>query len=259
MARLCGALARTAPGSNPGLDPRPLIVCVWDACRMAVRVEMELLERETELDELRMGLRDAAGGSGRLVYIEAEAGVGKTALVRSACAEAESMGIPVLTARGTELERDFPFALVRQLFQPPLAAASNEERAALLAGAARPAGTLVGLDAQAPVSDAPLVDSLFPALNALYWLVSNLAESTPLLLAVDDAHWADPASLRFLEFLLPRLDELGLLVAVAARPDEAGADAAALARLSADDATRVLRPRAFSESAAAEVVRQVLG
>jgi DNA-binding CsgD family transcriptional regulator len=222
---------------------------------------MELLEREAELDELRSALRDAGGGSGRLVFVEAEAGVGKTALVRSACGEGEALGMRVLTARGTELERDFPFALVRQLFAPALAAAGADERDGLLAGAARPAGALVGLEPDSETANAvaSIVDPSFPALDALYWLLSNLCESAPVLLAVDDAHWADPASLRFLEFLLPRLEELALLVVVAARPAEPGADAAALARLGDDDAARVLRPRALSQDAATEVVRRALG
>src|SRR5947208_513199 len=92
-------------------------------------------------------------------------------------------------------------------------------------------------------------DPSFAALNGLYWLVSNLTEGAPTLVAVDDAHWCDQASLRFLSFLLPRLEDLPLLLVVATRPR---GDDAALAVLAADPAARLLRPRTLTRDAAAE-------
>ena len=61
------------------------------------------------------------------------------------------------------------------------------------------------------------VDSSFAILHGLYWLC-NLAADGPLCLVVDDAHWADPASLRYLAFLLTRLEELDAALMVATRP-----------------------------------------
>ncbi|GEL19259.1 ATP-binding protein [Pseudonocardia asaccharolytica] len=63
-------------------------------------------------------------------------------------------------------------------------------------------------------------------LHGLYWLTANLAARDPLLIAVDDAHWADPASLRFLNYLARRLDGLTVLLVVAARPTATGSGAA---------------------------------
>ena len=60
----------------------------------------------------------------------------------------------------------------------------------------------------------------FAVLHALYWVTAGLAESQPLLLAIDDVHWSDAASLDYLGFLLPRLEELPVLVAIANRPEE---------------------------------------
>ena len=57
-------------------------------------------------------------------------------------------------------------------------------------------------------------------LHGLYWLVANLAERSPLVLLVDDAHWLDPASARFLVYLSRRIDSLPVLLAVAARGGE---------------------------------------
>jgi DNA-binding CsgD family transcriptional regulator len=225
---------------------------------MAVRAEVPLLEREAELSELEAALGDAARGAGGLVVLEGPAGIGKTRLLRAAREHASRAGIRILAARGSELERDFPFGVVRQLLEPAVHGAAESEREELLAGAARPAAPLVGGEAGAEARDV-FADPSFATLNALYWLVSNLAEATPLLLAVDDAHWADSASLRFLRFLLPRLDELPVLLLVAARPDDPAADAALLAQLSADAGARLVRPQPLSTAPVAELVRAALG
>lgn len=141
-----------------------------------------------------------------MVVFQGPAGIGKTRLLAAARDGAKEAGMRVLTASGTELERDFPFALVRQLFESALHALEPEERDELLAGAAGPAGRWSAANPATPEPDSGPVDRSFATLNALYWLTSNLAESGPLLLAVDDAHWADKASLRFFRFLAPQLE-----------------------------------------------------
>jgi DNA-binding NarL/FixJ family response regulator len=209
----------------------------------------ELLERDRELAELDALAADARAGAGRLAVIEAAAGLGKTRLVAAAREGGRRTGMRVLAARATELERDFPFALVRQLFAP-VAGGAPEVLADDAVAAARGA-----LGIAAP--DAPPADA-FAVLHALYWLTAALAEREPLLLAVDDAHWADAASLDVLRFLLPRLEELPALVVVACRPDEAGA-APALARITTDPAARRLTPRALSVAGAGVLLRGALG
>src|SRR4051812_35821527 len=222
---------------------------------MSVGTQPELLERDAEVEELTAALEDAHAGHGRLVVIEGAAGIGKTRLLRVVREVAEAIGMRVLSARGTELERDFPFAIVRQLLEPALAAEEPERRTELLAGAARPAGAVLGIDQPAASGD---VDPSFGTLHALYWLVSNVAESRPTVLAVDDAHWADAASLRCLRFLLTRLEDLPVLLAVAARPPDPAAHADVLAALSADPAADVLRPRELTGPAVADLVRATL-
>ncbi len=182
----------------------------------------ELLERERELAELDASANEACAGAGRLVVIEAAAGLGKTRLLQAARESGRRAGMRVLAARATELERDFPFALARQLFEPALAALDGPEREALLSGAVGPARGALGI-AQSDASAEPATDT-FAVLHGLYWLTAAFAEQRPLLLAVDDAHWADAASLDFLRFLLPRLEELPVLLVVTCRPDEAGAE-----------------------------------
>ena len=217
---------------------------------MPVRGATPLLERESELEELGRVLEEAQGGAGRAVVVEGAGGIGKTALLRSVRDDATAESMRVLAGRGTELERDFPFALVRQLFEPLLLTLGDDERDALLAGAARPAAAVFGMDAPEAGGDPS-----FATLNALYWLTANLAEQAPVLLAVDDAHWADEPSLRFLRFLAPRLDDVPVALVLAARP----AGSAVLAELLADPDVAIVRPRGLSEAAVADVVRAALG
>ena len=89
------------------------------------------------------------------------------------------LGLSTLSARGSELEREFAYGLVRQLFEAPLVAASPPERAELLAGAAGRAAALFGV--RAPEDDAAdaLLDPSFAILHGLYWLCANLAPALP--------------------------------------------------------------------------------
>jgi DNA-binding CsgD family transcriptional regulator/tetratricopeptide (TPR) repeat protein len=212
-----------------------------------------LLEREHELAALDGALADARTGRGCLVVVEAAAGLGKTRLLQAARERAAAAGLSPLAARATELELTFPFALARQLFGPSLASLPDGEREALLDGAAGAARGALGLGA---AGDRPA--DPFAVLHGLYWLTAVLAEREPLLLAIDDAHWADPASLDFLGFLLPRLEELPVAVVVAFRPGE-GVGASALARLSTDDAARRLEPAALGDAAAEALLTAELG
>src|SRR6266480_6198000 len=79
-----------------------------------------LLERNEELARIESALAEARTGRGRFLVIEGPAGMGKTALLAAARTAAAEGGMRVLRARGTELERNFAFGVVRQLFEPPL-------------------------------------------------------------------------------------------------------------------------------------------
>src|SRR4026209_2628712 len=105
----------------------------------------QLLERSEELARIESALADARSGRGTFVVLEGPAGIGKTALLAAARTEAAEGGMRVLRARGTELERDFAFGVGRQLFEPSLVDASEDERADLLHGAAGVAACLLGL------------------------------------------------------------------------------------------------------------------
>jgi DNA-binding CsgD family transcriptional regulator/tetratricopeptide (TPR) repeat protein len=216
----------------------------------------QLLERSGELARIESALAQARAGRGTFVVVEGPSGIGKTALLAATRATAADGGMRVLRARGTELEHEFAFGVVRQLFEPPLADAGEPERTELLHAAAGVAAGLLGLPGGAAPdsSTSSGVDPSFAILHGLYWLCANLAATGPLCLVVDDAQWADAPSLRFLAFLLTRLEELDVALVVAARPRETGTDAALLATVAADPSAEVIRLPPLTRSAVAQFV-----
>jgi DNA-binding CsgD family transcriptional regulator len=225
----------------------------------AVDEGQALLERDAVLARIDQRVSDAIAGEGSLLLLEGPAGIGKTRLVMAAGRRGRKLGLQVLSARGFELERDFAYGVVRQLFEAPVVAASPPERAELLAGAAGRAAALFGV--AGPHDDAAdwLLDPSFAILHGLYWLCANLARRSALLLCLDDLHWADHTSLRFLHYLGPRLQELPIAVVAAARPVESREGSPLLAALTADPSAEVLALAPLSERAVAALVRLGLG
>ena len=166
-----------------------------------------ILEREAQVAALEALAGAARSGGGRFVVIEGSAGIGKTRLLAEARAIAGSAEMRVLAARGGEFEGEFAYGIVRQLFEPLLASAAPDLRAELLSGPAALVEPLLGASQSAPSQDAPPAEGSFAILHGLYWLAANVAFHQPTLLAVDDLHWADTPSLRWLLYLTRRLEE----------------------------------------------------
>ena len=210
----------------------------------------ELLEREREL----AAVEELLGRRSGILTIEAGVGIGKTSLVQTACRRAQELGYDVLSARGSELESNFAFGVVRQLFERQLAGAGADERASLLVGPAAAAGSLLlGKSVEASAGD-----TSFAVLHGLFWLAANLSAGRPLLLAIDDAHWADEPSLRWLTYLARRLDGLMLVLLVAFRPGDPAFANATLLALRAEAPT-ILRPALLSENTVGTLVRAAMG
>jgi DNA-binding NarL/FixJ family response regulator len=218
--------------------------------------ESGLLERERELAAIANLVQGAAAGDARIALIEGPAGIGKSRLLAEARRQAPAAGLRVLGARGGELEREFPFGVVRQLLEPALVDPEIRERA--LAGAAGSARAVFAPVESDPVAE-PGGDASYAALHGLYWLIVNLASEEPLLLAIDDLHWADRPSLRFLVYVARRLEGLPVLLAATLRPAEPDADAALLGELAADPLVVPVRPNHLSEPAVASLVRVRFG
>ena len=128
----------------------------------------------------------------------------------------------VLQARGDELEQDFPFGVAVQLFDAELRDAANGPAAHLFDGPAHLTSellTTVATDAQSLPRERG-----YALIHGLFSLARNLAltpdgddELRPIAMIVDDVHWADWPSLRFLVYLAERLSELPIALIVAAR------------------------------------------
>lgn len=218
--------------------------------------EALLLEREGVLAELGAALSRARSGNGRVVLVEGPAGIGKTRLLNETRERARALGLEVLTARGGQLEGGYGFGVARQLLELAVAAASGEAREELLGGAAVLAQPVFSASA-APSPEG--ADPSHSVLHGLYWLVANLAERSPLLLAIDDVHWADEPSLRFLLYLARRLEAMPIALVLALRTGEAGAERELLRALRVEAHPPVLEPRALSAAATSTLTATRLG
>ena len=114
------------------------------------------------------------------------------------------------------LEQEFAFGSCASSSSRLWPGAPSERSAILQGPAALAGGARLGGGSRTPEEA-----TSFAILHGLYWLCANLAARRPLCLIVDDAHWGDTPSLRYLAFLLPRLEELRVALVLAARPGEA--------------------------------------
>lgn len=204
----------------------------------------DLIERSSAVNRIEAALAGAADGDGSLELVTGPAGIGKTALLTAAGELAAARGFLVLSAVGTELERGFPFGVVRQLYLR-----RQRERAVDAEDAIAP------LFAPPDARDADL-DVSFQVLDGLYWLLADLAEEAPLLLALDDAQWADEPSLRHLAYVSRRLDGVSAALLVAARSGEQ--PGGLLEELEAAAAARI-EPAPLSPNGVAAMVERGLG
>ena len=96
-------------------------------------------------------------------------------------------------------------------------------------------------------------------LHGLYWLAANFASRKPTLLVVDDLHWADEPSLRWLAYLARRLEGLPLLLLAGTRPPEQANSPTLVTELFSDPAAVAIRPGNLGPQSAATLARERLG
>lgn len=193
----------------------------------------ELLERAEELSTIARAISDVASGSGRLVIVEGEAGIGKTALLRASLELPTAEPVRSLWASGSELEQLHPFGVATQLLTPLVREAGGVDA---LRGPAAPARAVFeGRVTRGSEQADPLT-----ILHAAFWLILDASERRPLLLAVDDAHWADEPSLRLLAYVAHRITSLPVTLLVGTRPTASVAPEVSEQIRSHRDATRLI-------------------
>lgn len=222
-------------------------------------VEHGLLERSAELGAADEVLARACGGHGSLFVVEGVAGIGKSTLLTAAVDRARRRGCTVLASRASELEREFPFGVVLQLFEPHLASLPPADREALLDPLTPPARLLLEGGAEAELEPATAGGrEAFVVLRGLHRLVSAIADLGPLVVVVDDLQWCDEPSIRFLRYLAARVEDLPVAVLLATRPASKRVEHF-LATADADQRVTLVRPRPLSEPAVAALVRETFG
>jgi DNA-binding SARP family transcriptional activator len=194
-----------------------------------------LVGRLGELGALTTAFAEARAGRGRMVTVAGEAGIGKTRLAEELAAYAAAQGATVVWGRAYESEGAPPFWLWIQV----LRGLSTEVGPDALAPALTGAGELLQLvpELAAPGGPAPLRPATAPppgpaaARFRLYEAVTRLlvtaAQHRPLVVLLDDLHWADPSSLQLLGHLAQRMEAAGILL-VAAYRDPASEEAGPL-------------------------------
>ncbi|MGI5452025.1 AAA family ATPase [Streptomyces sp. CA-249302] len=232
-----------------------------------VRSRRTLFERESELaavDEalgeltgLRMdGAEPSDRPRGALLAFAGRAGIGKTTLLAEVRRRAATRGCTVLSARGGDQEQRVAFHVARQLLQPQFAGAAETDLRASLGSWYDIVGPALGLCA--PTAGAPPDQQGLR--DGLDWVLTHLAAlRAPMVLVLDDAHWADPESLRWLAAFAPRAEQLPLLVVVAYRPDELPDHAESFRGLPGRAGGRPLDLEPLSAVAVARLVRETLG
>ena len=183
------------------------------------------------------------------MLIEAEAGIGKTSLLDAARARAEAAAMTVLHARGSQLEGDYAMGVARQCFEAEL----RRQGGAGLGGAAEVAAGVI-LDLRDRDDAAPEA-----VLRGLYSLTALSAGRGPVLVAIDDAHWADEPSLRFVAYLARRLRSLPVTLVVGTRPAADAMTATVLDELRREPGAVVLEPRPLDRAGVESFLRASRG
>ena len=224
--------------------------------------ETPLFGREAELRGLTLALEDARQGRGGVTIVLGEAGIGKTRLVSQAAGAAAREGVFVLLGRAYESEQGFPFGPWVDALRSGGVIAELQRHADTGQPWRRELGRLfpeLGVTEQVAALGGESMAKLF---EAFAQVLTSLTLRQPLVLALEDLHWADETSLRLLASVGRRLAERRVLLVATAREEELGATPAlrrALAELDREARlTRITLPP-LSQSDTLALVRVLMG
>ena len=182
-----------------------------------------LVGRDAELALLDGLLEETCQGAYNFAVVRGEPGIGKTSLLTELASRAEERGCLVLEGRATELERELPFGLLVDTFDAYLESLDPRAYDRLAAdGLGELASVFPSLRGLGEGSEQPSTPvERFRAYYAVRELIERLAVKHPLVLAFDDIHWSDGASLELLGYLLRRPPQAAVLGVAAFRSGQA--------------------------------------
>ncbi|MFE9320132.1 ATP-binding protein [Nocardia sp. NPDC052278] len=214
-----------------------------------------LVGRVEEMRELTRVLTAARKGRTSAIAVTGEPGIGKTRLLQEIRREALAQGFQVLEGRGTELEREFPYAVVIDAFDEPLGSLSRTSLKALgeecLSELSR---ILPSLHRWSGSPTRSTQIDRHRCHRSVRMALQRLAAQRPLLLVLDDVHWVDHASLEVIAHLLRNpVPRCALMLAHRSRQLPT-AHTAALARAVYDNTMSSLELGPLSIAEAAELL-----
>jgi ABC-type oligopeptide transport system substrate-binding subunit/class 3 adenylate cyclase len=220
-------MAYTVLSAKSSLHPRPALP----------GLRSPMVGREAEMGVLQGALSQLAQGSGGIVAVLGEAGIGKSRLIEEAITEAPP-GVRFLEGRALSYGAALPFWTIQQLINADLGLSEADpepkvrvalrrrtqalfgERAASLSPyLAHLLGLKLDEDQAARLSGLDGETVRHQTLVSLGEYFAALAEAQPTVLLFEDLHWDDPSSLQALEGLLPLTDRSALLILLASRLD----------------------------------------
>ncbi|MEA2466499.1 MAG: hypothetical protein QOJ57_625 [Thermoleophilaceae bacterium] len=215
--------------------------------------------RHVELSLLDATLGELDGGHAQAIEVVGAAGIGKTRLLAELAARADARGHIVLRGAGADLERDLPFWVFVDALDDYLAGVEPRRLANLdQAVRAELAQVFPSLSELGGGASSGVLHERYRTNRAVRDLFERLAATKPLVLILDDFHWADPASVDLAASLLNRPASAGVLIVLASRPNQSSPRlrTAAEQALRAGQLTRIELSPLTGEEAAAMLGRE---
>ena len=182
--------------------------------------EAPMFGRQSELARLRHALDEALAGRGQLIAVLGEAGIGKSRLVSQVTIEAVKRGVLALVSHGYQTEQTLAYGL----WIDALRRGGVLDRDDVLSGVAvawrAELARLFPELAQDDVRPASSPEDATRLFEAVAHLLERLAKAQPLLLVLEDVHWADEASLRLTSGLSRRIAAWPMLIVLTAREED---------------------------------------
>jgi DNA-binding SARP family transcriptional activator len=204
----------------------PRMASAWTPAKQPADPAEPLIGRDDEVERLEDLLDALFAGQGRLVLLAGEAGVGKSRLQREIANRVRRRGGISLMGAGYEQEGKLPYGpfveALENLAQDVSAEALGPLTADLSGELARMVPAFAGTSPASPPASPQDRQRLFSGVTAF---LGRLTEHSPLLLALDDLHAADEASLQLLHYVARNLRSRPVMIVAAYRREEARSSA----------------------------------